>query len=130
MSFKAHLRDLEPFHSKCYAGLRNSYVIGSDGIIYKCTEGFDFPDNKIGFLTNDGDMIIEQTKHAKWLDCVEPPLQSLCSKCKYWGTCLDGSCPKAKIEANNNPSRNICPRTRESIKEIMLLLEKECFITV
>ncbi len=127
MSFRAHLRDLEAFHSKCYAGLCNSYVIGADGMIYKCTEGFDMPDNQIGRLTKEGDMIIDQSKHAKWLDCTDSSIISSCSKCKYWGSCLDGSCPKAKIEAQRDPKRNFCPRTQKAVPEIMQLLESSCY---
>ena len=127
ISFKAHLRDLESYHSKCYAGLRNSYVIGSDGMIYKCTEGFDMPENQIGLLTEEGDLIIDQSKHAKWLDCIDSSDYTSCPKCKYWGSCLDGPCPKAKIEAYGDPKRNFCPRTREAVSEIMLLIEQDCY---
>ena len=127
ISFKAHLRDLDSFHSKCYASLRNSYVIGSDGIVYKCTERFDMPENQIGKLTEDGDLIIDHSKHAKWLECVEPPDHPSCTKCKYWGSCLDGPCPKAKIEAYMDSKKSFCPRTREAVPEIMLLIEQDCY---
>ena len=85
------------------------------------------PDNQIGILTEEGDLIIDQSKHAKWLDCVDTSDCSYCSKCKYWGSCLDGSCPKAKIEAYKDSKRNICPRTREAVLEIMLLIEQDCY---
>lgn len=126
VSFRAHIRDLEPFHSKCYAALRNSYVIGSDGAIYKCTEGFDMLENRIGYLTETGDMVIDKTKHRKWLDIEKNAGNNGCLQCAYWGCCLNGPCPKAKIIAKKQDG-TFCPRTRNSIHEIMLLLENTLY---
>ena len=127
LSFKAHLRDLDSMNSKCYAGLRNSYVIGADGLIYKCTEDFDLPDNKIGFIDENGNMIIDKTKLSKWIDCYPRQESNKCGFCKYWACCLDGSCPKAKILAQNKDGHSYCPRTRSSIKEIIKMLEISLF---
>lgn len=125
VGFHAHLRDLDAYHSKCYAALRNSYVIGSDGKIYKCTEGFDMIENNIGYLNEDGDMIIDPVKHKKWLD-INGDNNKICSQCAYWGCCLDGPCPKAKINSADN-SGLFCPRLKKSVPEIMLLLNESFY---
>ena len=127
VSFQAHLRDLDSYHSKCYAALRNSFVIGSDGKIYKCTEGFDISENHIGYLNENGDMVIDQTKHIKWLDINEDEKNKMCSQCIYWGCCLGGPCPKAKIVSLNQPG-HFCPRLRDSVPEIMLLLDESNYL--
>ena len=122
VNFKSHMRDLDSFQSKCYAALRNSYIVGSDGLIYKCTEGFDMPENQIGYLNEDGEMIIDHAKHMKWLDLDCNSANHMCNGCSYWGCCLDGPCPKAKIESAQH-SRGFCPRTRRSIHEFLLLFD-------
>lgn len=120
ISFRAHLRDLDAFQCMCYAGLRNSYVIGSDGIIYKCTEDFDMSENQIGYLSENGDMIIDTSKQAKWMDFgYERP----CAQCRYWGSCLGGPCPKVKINVHDKKGNTFCPRTSHSVCEIMQLID-------
>ena len=80
----------------CYANKRYSFVIGSDGTIYKCTGDFKLPQNNIGYL-QDGKMIIDSNKHAKWL-CRNNRNYKNCDTCFYSGACLVGSCPASFIK--------------------------------
>src|ERR1700730_19053298 len=41
---------LKPFGSRCYAADPHSFVIGSDGTVYKCTVAFEDPHNQVGRL--------------------------------------------------------------------------------
>ena len=127
LNFKSHLIDLDPTSFKCYAGLKNAFVIGSDGSIYKCTEDFNMPENKIGHLDENGHMIIDQYKHAQWLDCTMEHESANCANCKYRGCCLEGPCPKAKIEYQNGHRNSYCPRTKNSVKDIIALLKESAF---
>ncbi len=78
----------------CPAGRKYSYVIGYDGSIYKCTEDFEFEDNKIGKMLLSGEMKIENIKHRKWF---MHEVGGTCQKCNYLGNCQSRSCPKANI---------------------------------
>ena len=65
----------------CYANKRYSFVIGSDGTIYKCTGDFIFPENHIGYLEN-GEMKIDHDLHAKWI-CKLNRKHKNCETCFY-----------------------------------------------
>lgn len=127
---KAHLRDLDCESSRCYAGLRNSYVIGSDGYIYKCTEDFNMEENHIGYITDSGELIIDKAKQALWLDCETIKPSATCQLCSYYGCCLGGSCPKVKIQSLQDSKKNICPRTHNSIPELLQLLDHSCYTRI
>ncbi|MBQ8392455.1 MAG: radical SAM protein [Clostridia bacterium] len=126
ISFESHLIDLDSYNAKCYAALRNSYVIGSDGLVYKCTEDFNLPENCIGYLSDEGDLVIDQSKNAKWVD-MESLKEEKCSYCVYRGCCLDGPCPKVKILAEKEKGYNSCPRTKHSIHDIMMLINERFY---
>ena len=126
ISFESHLIDLDSYNAKCYAALRNSYVIGSDGLVYKCTEDFNLPENCIGYLSDDGDLVIDQSKNAKWVD-MESLNDGKCSHCTYRGCCLDGPCPKEKIVAKKKNRYKYCPRTKNSIYDIMMLINERFY---
>ena len=82
----------------CPAGRKYSYVIGVDGIIYKCTEDFEFADNKIGIMLSNGEMKIDNIKHRKWY---MHKVNSSCLKCNNLGKCQSRECPKANIITNS-----------------------------
>ena len=45
--------------STCSACYKNSYIIGFDGKIYKCSCHFEEPENNIGSLNADGEMVLD-----------------------------------------------------------------------
>lgn len=77
----------------CYASKPYAFVIGSDGLIYKCTFGFDNPKNQIGSLKTGGDMEIDAAKLAAWL-IPDPKKLMKCRRCNFLGACGGVSCPK------------------------------------
>ena len=52
---------LRPGGSKCYAARPYSFVIGSDGTVYKCTVAFEDPRNHVGRITAEGDLDLRGT---------------------------------------------------------------------
>jgi uncharacterized protein len=55
------------YPSFCYAASANSFVIRSDGRVAKCTVAFEDARNTVGKLLENGDMIIDHSKHLLWL---------------------------------------------------------------
>lgn len=51
----------------CYASKANSLIIDVDGKIRKCTYGIDDPINEIGYIDNDGKLIINQEMYKEWI---------------------------------------------------------------
>ena len=125
--FDSLLNDLEAYQFKCYAALRNSIVIGSDGCLYKCTEDFEMPTNRLGNLLDDGSMDIDYNKFAKWVDWTYKVECGECGQCSYMGCCLGSPCPKVKIR---NEHGNFCPRNKKSIENVVRLLDRDLFETI
>jgi uncharacterized protein len=88
----------------CYAAVRNNYVIGSDGKIYKCTLHFEKDFNQIGrVLTNVG-FDIDYAKLAKWItpDCVPEK----CKGCFMAHACPGGQCAAQRMIAGKTTNIN------------------------
>ena len=104
----------------CYAGQRNSYVIGGDGHIYKCTVYFDDPGNLIGQVTEDGRFAIDESKHSRWISSFATD-QSKCSQCTFGAACHGSSCPApAVLKGEVNP----CPGAKLYLNETLRLASK------
>ncbi len=68
--FAQHRRDAalgESGHAICYAARANAFVIRSDGRVAKCTVAFEDDRNAVGRLSENGDLVIDQSKHLPWL---------------------------------------------------------------
>ena len=104
----------------CYAGQRNSYVIGGDGRIYKCTVYFEHPNNQIGQVTSDGRFDIDEAKHAPWISSFNTQFAK-CGDCTFEAACHGASCPApAVLEAGTNP----CPSAKIFRNETLRLAAK------
>ena len=104
----------------CYAGQRNSYVIGGNGRIYKCTVYFGNPRNLIGQVTDDGMFEIDDSKHSRWISSFATD-QSKCSRCTFGAACHGSSCPApAVLEGEVNP----CPLPKMYMNETLRLAAK------
>lgn len=93
------IRMLGPGNMMCYAAKKNSYVIGSDGSVYKCT--VDFNNSKIGKLGSNGDLDIDKYRDKQWYtSCLEGVQSSKCEDCVYVPSCLSASCPRRWLMAS------------------------------
>lgn len=118
---KDHFIRLLSFPDKCYAAYRNSMVIGSDGLLYKCTVHFHDQTNQIGCLMN-GKEEIDPYKMSKWIlsDYSE---QSECESCFYSAKCYKGACPYHAInDTSNIPS---CPFSKVHLNYILQYLDEK-----
>lgn len=82
---------LTPMSYLCYASFKNSYVIGPDGAIYKCTVHFDKKINQIGYIDNSGDIVLDKYAHSRWYR-KEKGLSNECLMCKFLPVCYGGGC--------------------------------------
>lgn len=80
--------------SPCYAADANSYAIGSDGILYKCTSHMDDCQNIIGKINNEGKMLLNSEKYNCWtISIFDKIYNSTCKKCKFLPFCMSSFCP-------------------------------------
>lgn len=96
--------------SKCYAGRPYSFVVGSDGALYKCTVAFDEPLNQIGALTPSGELVIDAEKHARWIGRGAEE-DAGCRACSFAPACQGDACPLARIRSGERA----CPSVKSQI---------------
>lgn len=114
-----------PFYDNCTcsACYENSYIIGYDGKLYKCSCHFDEPNNQVGNLDINGNMVLDIQKNSMWVK--KPKLKETCKTCFFVPACLNMSCPiyANKIRYIKNDIDD-CPYEKKYIKETLCLLEK------
>jgi len=102
----------------CEAGQKNSFVITTDGSIYKCTCNFeDCPQAKIGQLEANGCMNLEKEAQNQWLCSF-----SHCTKdCFYAPICLRDACSAVRVLKRDTKEK--CPLEKRNLSKILQLLD-------
>lgn len=104
----------------CHAAEQNYYVLRSDGEINKCTMLLSHPENNLGYLRNDGKMVIDYWKAINWIVPAEQK-DGICQKCGLVPSCNSMSCPaKNHILLYSNQ----CGYEAKSMLYIMKLLNQ------
>lgn len=106
----------------CYAAFSNSFVIGSDGMIYKCTVEYKKEINQIGILTADGVMHLNEDRLAFWV--TKPIFQGeyeKCHSCFFKPACMGVYCP---INRFDNHGIHRCAGMKDYVDEYMRLCAK------
>lgn len=105
----------------CYAGKPQSIVIGSDGLLYKCTVHFLDDRNVVGKLQDNKLQILDK-KIANW---VQFKNKDSCHGCWYRGACYDGTCPYIVLA---EPEKTSCPFEKIHISYILKFLNSNKYI--
>jgi uncharacterized protein len=111
---------MRPFGSVCYAADPRSFVIGSDGTVYKCTVAFNDPRNHVGRLTPDGRLNISEDLHRPWITSGEET-DTGCQQCGFRPACQGNLCPLERL--NRNEKR--CPTVKTRLDQYLPLLAIE-----
>ncbi|AMV12398.1 hypothetical protein GT3570_15910 [Geobacillus thermoleovorans] len=111
---------LQPGGYVCYAADPNSYVIGSDGTLYKCTVALYNEKNKIGKVEKDGNFRIDIDKFALWVMNDESEDEG-CKKCFLRPSCQGSACPLIRIETGKAP----CPPEKQYIKQVVRVVGRQ-----
>ncbi len=96
----------------CYAARPNSFIIGADGKLMKCTIVLDSEEyNVVGRLTPEGEMGLNEDRMALW---VQPAFlnDSGCARCHMSPTCQGMHCPLVRIESQKRP----CPDVKRALR--------------
>jgi uncharacterized protein len=101
---------MRPYGSVCYAADPQSFVIGSDGTVYKCTVAFDDPRNQIGKVTEDGRLDIRDDLHRLWTSTGEET-DAGCQSCAFRPACQGNYCPLERLQTGDKtcPSVKVHP---------------------
>lgn len=110
------LKELQPEGSVCYAASPRSFVVGSDGALYKCTVELDYHDrNKVGTLQPDGVMDLDWRKMALWCETDGMEAGKKCTTCWFSPACHGAVCPKEWMDDNDVG----CPPAKQTISETL-----------
>lgn len=114
--FRSELGELSVGGGVCYAAQKNSYVVGADGTVYKCTVHFDDATNNIGYINKLGEMILDKDKLEFWTERIE--IEDECKECPSRISCLGIGCPY------NRYSEHTCNAVSEQCLDIVHLIAK------
>ncbi|MFI5350443.1 MAG: radical SAM protein [Elusimicrobiota bacterium] len=106
---------MRPGGSVCYAANPRSFVVGSDGTLYKCTVALDKEFNKVGRLREDGLPEIDQDRFALWTTS-DDSKDAVCQSCSFRPACQGAACPLVRIETGQRP----CPPVKNRLRRALL----------
>lgn len=111
---------ISPNHT-CYASSPNSFVIGSDGLVYKCTVALYEEFNQVGVLRQDGELQLSAEKMRLWTNLSSE--DNVCKSCFMAPSCHGDSCPLIRIKTGRRP----CPDAKREIREYVTLMDEQHF---
>lgn len=118
---------LKPGGLLCYAAKKNSFIIGSNGDIFKCEHAFQTKrELPIGRITEDGKMILKQEYADAWL-----ARYMFCrnDECKLMPLCFGEDCIEKRIYESLKMgiccTNRLCHFDKESIYYVMKILDSE-----
>jgi uncharacterized protein len=124
---EALVASLQPNGSVCYAADPRSFVIGSDGGLYKCTVELDYHDrNQVGRLRPDGVMELDWHKMALWCETDGMETGKKCTSCWFSPGCHGATCPKEWMDHGDAG----CPPAKQMIGETLRFIRSESLLAV
>jgi uncharacterized protein len=106
---------MRPSGAVCYAANPRSFVVGSDGTLYKCTVALDKDFNKVGRLHPDGRVELDEDKFALWTTS-DDSKDATCQSCTFRPACQGAACPLVRIETGQRP----CPPVKSRIRRALV----------
>lgn len=103
----------------CYAANPNSFVIGVDGLLYKCTVALYDDVNIVGKLNRNGDLNLDEEKMKLWTE--GGVSDSHCKSCFFASSCHGDSCPLIRIRDKVRP----CPDAKKQVKQYVELMDRQ-----
>lgn len=101
----------------CFAVKRNHFILGSDGTVYKCTVYFNEDMNKVGKLVQNGRILWDEEKLARWMN--NDFNDSKCDVCFLYAACHGRGCPAKEVI---DGKKSGCGHEFEHISSILKLL--------
>lgn len=107
-------RAFSPSEALCYASRKNTYVVGSDLSLYKCTVHFDMPENNIGQILPNGEAQIDEFRNQKWY--VNYQYKDMCKACFLLPCCFGGGCPHKRNFFVGTKNKCVLPTWKQELK--------------
>jgi uncharacterized protein len=114
---KSWQQALAPFGSVCYAADPRSFVIGSDGTVYKCTVALREEANKVGHLTPDGELHLQDDRMSIWVESGAQVDQG-CQACSFRPSCHGDACPLERMRQGHRA----CPPIKVNMSRVLPII--------
>jgi len=101
----------------CYASKESTFVVRSDGVICKCTLALEDPRNHVGKLTEQGQLLIDQSLWNLWTKLDGKDISG-CVSCSFNPSCESRMCPLTAMDRKKPP----CPMTRTEYESMVKLV--------
>lgn len=124
LNFSLHHSNLDCGASFCYAGRKNSIVIGSDGLLYKCTADFTYEKNIVGRIDDQGELRLNEN-YTLWLAPHEKIKK--CETCFYGACCLSMTCPSLYVRGAKTDA---CSFEKSNMGLFLELFDRRLFATL
>lgn len=105
---------LLPTGAVCYAAKPNSLVVGSDGLLYKCSVAMEQDNNRLGVIHQDGTLDMDYDKLALWTTSGEESDEN-CQACFFRPACQGNHCPLFRMRTGQRP----CSYEKRQIKRAL-----------
>lgn len=106
-------------NSTCYAASPSSFVVGVDGMLYKCTIALYEEHNHVGRLLPDGTLELHEERMRLWTEGGSQ--DETCRSCFYAPVCQGDSCPLVRINKGQRP----CPSLKKQVREVVTLMDRQ-----
>lgn len=123
ISFSNILRALSPKDVLCYASKKNTFVIGPDLSIYKCTVHFEMNENNIGKIKPNGEELINDISHRQWY--ANLVLREKCKNCFLLPCCYGGGCPHKRVFCEEFANKCVLKSWKSEIPNIIKYISKK-----
>jgi len=122
-NYYVHYDKLNSESCVCYANKLNNFIVGADGIVYKCSGNFEIDSNRIGYISKDGIIKKDEVKEALWIFNNKRVMKK-CKSCFFSGSCLAGFCPARMVR---NLEASYCSFEKEYLGHFLELFGKAVF---
>ena len=111
-NFQSNIKSFNGYNSICYADFTHNYVINYNGDLFKCTARDFKRENRIGYIGDNGDIILHDTIKNT------PYFTSQCYNCRLLPICT--ICSQQKLETKNNK----CPGIDADLENVSTNIKK------
>jgi uncharacterized protein len=106
----------------CYAGQKNGFVLGSDGTIYRCTVDFEEEYNHVGYMSEKGELVLDNDKFNRWLSIYSAQTEQ-CSRCSTWTLCHNRNCAAQTLRKNGDAQSVNCGYEKSALDDFLRVLD-------
>ncbi len=106
----------------CYGALPGCYIVGADGLVWKCTVAMN-PKDAIGKIDKAGEFVLFNDKMQEWNNIISQwTIDNQCLRCKLLPVCM-GGCPLSR-KKGKKPCYDSILFIARAMKEIHKYCEK------